>query len=186
MNAIKDPDVTYLDISPAAHIRKVIEALGFRPFTRGQTVVAPILSRRRREVRVVAFAADRPEAALLSANERQILADHAAWGCRALLCVENGQAYPFVFQSKVIVRNLIPCPHLIYCRDMSEFVRFANAIGRYLLFRSGPLCVVDAMGPAPGLVGRFFLGCGGPKYFKGAAAPGLGDLAYTELVFLGP
>ena len=61
---------------------------------------------------------------------------------------------------------------------MSEFVRFANAIGRYLLFRSGPLCVVDAMGPAPGLVGRFFLGRGGPKYFKGAAAPGLGDLAY--------
>jgi hypothetical protein len=69
---------------------------------------------------------------------------------------------------------------------MSEFVRFANAIGRYLLFRSGPLCVVDAMGPAKGLVGWYVAGRLSPKYFKGPAAPGLGDLAYTELVVLGP
>ncbi len=186
MNAVKRPGVTYLNISPAAHTRKTIEALGFLPFSRGQTIVAPILSARRSGVRVVAFAADRPEAALLPENERQILADHAALGCRALICLEDGLAYPIVFQPRAIVRNRIPCPHLIYCRDMSEFVRFANAIGRYLLFRSGPLCVVDAMGPAPGLVGWFVAGRLSPKYFKGPAAPGLGDLAYTELVVLGP
>ena len=186
MNAVRRPDVTYLNISPIEHTRKAIEALGFRPFSRGQTAVAPILSARRRGVRVVAFAADRPEAALLSASERQILADHAALGCRALVCLEGGQAYPFVFQPRGIVRNRIPCPHLIYCRDMNEFVRFAHAIGRFLLFRSGPFCVVDAMGPAPGLVGWFLPGRLSPKYFKGPAAPGLGDLAYSELVVLGP
>lgn len=186
MKAVKRPDVTYLNISPAMHTRKMIEALGFRPFSQGQTVVLPILSTRRSGVRVVAFAADRPEAALLTASERDILADHAALGCRALICLEMGLAYPFVFQPRAIVRNRIPCPHLIYCRDMSDFVRFAHAIGRYLMLRTGPLCVVDATGPAPGLVGRYFPGRLSPKYFKGPAAPGLGDLAYSELVVLGP
>ncbi len=69
---------------------------------------------------------------------------------------------------------------------MSEFIRFANALGRYLLFRSGPICVVDAMERLPGLVGWFFSGRGPPKYFKGPAPPSLGDLAYSELVVLDP
>ncbi|MGD0185178.1 MAG: hypothetical protein ABSC25_07995 [Roseiarcus sp.] len=186
LNAVKRKEVTYVNISPAAHTWKTIEAFGFRRFAEGQMVLAPILSPPQRNVRVVAFGADRPETALLSADERRILVDHAALGCRALVCVEDGLAYPFVFQPRAIVRNLIPCPHLIYCRDMSEFVRFANAIGRYLLFRSGPLCVVDAMGRVPGLVGWFVPGRLSPKYFKGPVPPGLGDLAYTELVILGP
>ncbi len=185
LTSVKRKEVTYLNISPAAHTRKTIEAFGFRRFSEGQIVLAPILSAARRKVRVVAFAAQGPEAALLTQNERQILAEHAAMGCRAIVCLEDGLAYPFVFQPRAVVRNLIPCPQLIYCRDVSEFVRFANPIGRHLLFRSGPFCLVDATEHLPGLVGWFFSGRI-PKYFKGPVPPGLGDLAYTELVILGP
>ena len=185
LSSVKRKEVTYLNISPAAHTRRAIEAFGFRRFSEGQIVVAPILSAPRGRARVVPFDASQPEAALLSQNERQILAEHAAMGCRALVCLEGGLAYPFVFQPRAIVRSLIPCPQLIYCRNVDEFVRFANPIGRHLMFRSGPFCIIDATQHLPGLVGRYFSGRI-PKYFKGPVAPGLGDLAYTELVILGP
>jgi hypothetical protein len=185
LNSVKRKEVTYLNISPAVHTRRAIEAFGFRRFSEGQIVLAPILSAPRRKAQVVAFAANQPEAALLSQNERQILIEHSAMGCRALVCLEEGLAYPFVFQPRAVVRNLIPCPQLIYCRDASEFVRFANPIGRYLMFRSGPFCIMDATEHVPGLVGRYFSGRI-PKYFKGPIPPALGDLAYTELVILGP
>jgi len=185
MAAVKRPEVTYLNVSPAIHTRKTIEALGFRCFARGRMIAAPILSAPQRGARVVAFAADRPEAALLAPAERQILAEHAAFGCRALVCVQDGVAYPFVFQTQAVARALVPCAQLIYCRDWREFVRFANPIGRYLLWRGEALCALDAMGPLPGLVGRFVSGRASPRYFKGPAQPRLGDLAYTELVVLG-
>ena len=185
LNSVKRKEVTYVNISPAAHTRKTIEAFGFRRFSEGRIILAPILSAPQRKVRVAPFAARGSEAALLSQNERQILAEHAAMGCRAIVCLQDGLAYPFVFQPRAVVRNLIACPQLIFCRDVSEFVRFANPIGRYLLFRSGPFCIVDAKEHLPGLVGWFFSGRI-PKYFKGPAPPSLGDLAYTELVILGP
>jgi hypothetical protein len=183
--SVKRAEVVYMNISPAVHTRKVIEALGFSRFSQGQIFTAPLLSRARRKARIFAFSANAPEAALLPEAERQILSEHAAIGCRALICVSEGRAYPFAFQPRNVLRNLISCPQLIYCRDVSEFVAFAHAIGRYLLFRSGPLCVLDAIDDMPGLVGRFFTGRF-PKYFKGPARPNLGDLAYTELVLLGP
>lgn len=142
-------EVTYVNISPATRTRKTIEAFGFRRFAEGQMFLAPILSAPQRKVVVVAFAAHGPQAALLSENEREILAEHAAMGCHPLVCLKDGLAYPFVFQPKRVVRKLIPCPQLIYCRDISEFVLFANAIGRYLLFRIGPFCAVDAMEHLP-------------------------------------
>ena len=44
--------------------------------------------------------------------------------------------------------------------------------------------MLDANGPIPGLVGRFFRDKM-PKYFKGQQQPRLGDLAYTEIAVLG-
>ena len=183
--AVRHKEVTYLNISPAMHTRSTIEALGFRRFSNGQMFFAPILSRPQPGVRVCAFSTDGPEARLLSPGERQLLADHVAMGCRALVCVKDGAAYPFVFQDRMVFRRLVPCPQLIYCRRIEEFSRFANSIGRYLLPRTGPFSVVDATGPIEGLAGRYFPERS-PKYFKGPAPPSLGDLSYTELVVLGP
>jgi hypothetical protein len=183
--AVKRKEVTYLNVSPAAHTRRGIEALGFKRFCDGQIAFAPILSAARRDARVVAFAADGPESALLPESERKILSDHAALGCRALVCVKDGNAYPFVLQRRAAFHRLVPCMQLIYCRSMDEFVFFAGSIGRHLFLRAWPLFLADANGPVPGLIGRY-LDEYGPKYFKGPARPGLGDLSYTELTILGP
>jgi hypothetical protein len=182
---VKRKEVTYVNISPAEHTWRAIEAFGFRRFSDGRMIALPLLSAPRRGARAAPFAADAPEAALLSPNERQILGEHAAIGCLAIVCVHEGRAYPFVFQRRAILRGLIPCAQLVYCRDLGEFVRFAHVVGRRLMARSGPFCLVDARAHVPGLVGRFFA-ARIPKYFKGPVAPSLGDLAYTELVILGP
>jgi hypothetical protein len=182
---VRRKDVTYINLSPAAHTRRGIEALGFKRFSDGQILFAPILSARREGVRVVPFAVDAPEAALLSESEREILTEHAALGCRALVCMKDGIAYPFVLQHRAVFHRLVPCEQVIYCHGMEDLVFFAGPIGRYLLLRAWPIFLVDANGPAAGLVGKYFAG-NGPKYFKGPVAPTIGDLSYTELVILGP
>lgn len=183
--AVSAKQVTYINISPAAHTRQGVEALRFKRFCDGQILFAPVLSAARRNARVVDYAADSAEAALLPERERTILADHAALGCRALICVEDGVAHPFVFQRRTAFHRLLPCQRLIYCRGMDEFATFAGAIGRHLLLRAWPIFIADANGPVPGLIGRYFADVG-PKYFKGPVQPSLGDLTYTELVILGP
>jgi hypothetical protein len=184
MTSVRRKEATYLNISPAMHTRKVIEAFGFRRYSNGQIVAAPLLSPREPDVSVRPFVKDGPDAGLLPAGERALLADHAVFGCRVLLCVKDGAAYPFVFLDRKIFRRLVPCPQLIYCRGLDEFVRFAGAIGRHLMFRTGPFCLVDAAGPMAGLAGKYFAERA-PKYFKGPTPPRLGDLSYTELVLFG-
>jgi hypothetical protein len=179
-------DVTYLNVSPAPHTRPGIEALGFRRYCDGQFACLPALSRAPKAgAKVLGFAPDRPEAALLSSYERDILSGHAALGCRSLIVVAGGEAHPFVFVKRKVFRRLIPCNQLIYCRHISDFIECAGPLGRYFLVRGGLICLVDANGPLPGLVGRY-LADTGPKYFKGPAAPTLGDLSFTELTILGP
>jgi hypothetical protein len=93
------------------------------------------------------------------------------------------EAHPFVFMPRRIKR-VAPCTQLIYCRDIRDFVRFARPLGRYLTARGRPFVIVDANGPIPGLVGKYFRH-DEPKYFKGPDQPQSGDLAYTEAVMFG-
>jgi hypothetical protein len=182
MAAVKHKEVTFLNISPATHTRATIEALGFQRFSNGQIFSAPILSGSPGKVSVRASTWEGPGSELPEC-ERKILSELASLGCWALVCVKDGAAYPFVFQRRVVLR-FIPCSHLIYCRSLAEFARFAGPIGRHLLFRAGPFCIVDTNGSAPGLVGRYFAGRN-PKYFKGRVQPVVGDLSDTELAIFG-
>jgi hypothetical protein len=50
--------------------------------------------------------------------------------------------------------------------------------------RGRPVIILDADGPIAGLAGRYFADTT-PKYFRGPAAPRLGDLAYTEAALFG-
>ena len=84
-NGVRRKEVTYTNLTAAPHTRPGLEAMGFRRFSDGLYVFAPILSRSRRGTRVVAYSDDAPEAALLGADERNILAEHSAFGCRALI-----------------------------------------------------------------------------------------------------
>jgi hypothetical protein len=184
--ATKRKEVTYLNISPAPHTRAGIEALGFRRYCDGQLVCFPALSLpRHRGVKIMAFKPERPETNGLSPYERDVLVAHEALGCRALIAMVGGEAHPFVFMRRRVLRRVVPCEQLIYCRGLDDFVALAGPLGRYLLARGGFIAVVDADGPLPGVIGHF-LADNGPKYFKGPARPTLGDLSFTELPVLGP
>jgi hypothetical protein len=182
--AIARREVVYLTITAAPHTVAALKAFGYRASSGGQVIFAPLLSRGQPGARVVEYAVGRPEAAQLSADDSRLLADHAALGCIALIGLVGDEARPLIFQPRTIWRALIPCVHVIYCREASDLARFGFAYGRYLAARGRFFAVADALGAIPGLAGRYFPGRE-PRYFKGPQAPSPLDLADTELVILG-
>lgn len=181
--AVAHKNVTYLNVSPAPHTTPIIEAQGFARYCDGVFIAVPMLKDLFGGERVQVVDAHEQLPVEADAFEREILLQHAALGCISVWCVSAGQAYPFVFRPR-IVKKIIPCARLIYCRDIGDFIRFAGPLGRYLARRGKPLVIVDADSPLPGLLGMF-RGGSMPKYFKGAQRPRLGDLAYTEFAVLG-
>jgi hypothetical protein len=181
--ALAHKDVTYLNVSPAPHTTPIIEAQGFARYCDGLFVAVPMLKDLLGGERVQVIEAHESVPVEADTFEREMLRQHAELGCISLWCVAAGGAYPFVFRPR-LVKKLMPCARLIYCRDIGDLVRFAGPIGRYLARRGRPLVIVDANGPLAGLVG-VFRGGSMPKYFKGGEPPRLGDLAYTEFAVLG-
>jgi hypothetical protein len=181
--ALRHKDVTYLNVSPAPHTRRIIEAQGFARYSDGIFVAAPLFNGLMGGPKVQVFEASKPPKVPFDPRDQDMLRQHAAHGCLSLWCIHGGRAYPFVFRPR-IVRRIIPCAQLIYCGGVEDFVRFAGPIGRFLARRGLPLVVLDANAPIPGLVG-FYRGDNMPKYFKGPQRPRLGDLAYTESAVMG-
>ena len=177
-------EVVYLNISAAPHTVAALKAVGYRRYSEGQFLFAPLLSRGAADARVVEFSDASPQAQALSPADRRLLADHAGFGCLALIGMKDGAATPLVFQKRTIWRERIPCLQVIYCREPRDLVTFSGALGRVLARRCHFLCVLDAGGTVPGLVGRFLRGRE-LRYYKGASAPRPCDLAYTEIVVLG-
>lgn len=183
--AVRHKDVTYVNISPATHTWRVIEAQGFRRYCEGQMLTVPALSRWTANARVRAFDRRRDYGDALAAQERDVLMSHADHGCVALVVHEKKEAHPFVFLPRRVLRNFVPTLQLVYCRDISEFQRFAGPLGRELLRQGHPSVLVDASESIPGLIG-LYMRDRGPKYFKGPERPRLGDLAFSESVLFGP
>jgi hypothetical protein len=181
--ALRQKDVTYLNVSAAPHTWPIIEAQGFSRYSEGIFVCLPALSRDARGEHIEVL--DVAEAPLAGADpfEREILVQHAAHGCISLWCATPSGAHPFIFRPR-LVKGIIPCVQLIYCRDITDFAHYAGPIGRYLALRGRGIVIVDANGPVHGLVGIYRAGSK-PKYFKGPQRPRLGDLAYTEYAILG-
>jgi hypothetical protein len=182
--AIRRREVVYFTVTPAPHTLPTLAAVGYRRYSEGQVIFAPLLSRGEVGARVIDYAPDSPEAALLSASDARLLADHAALGCHAYIGLLGGEARPLVFQPRKIWRDLIPCVHLVYCREASDLARFGPAYGRRLARHGRFFVVADAVGPVPGLAGRYFAGRE-PRYYKGPQALSPCDLADTELVIFG-
>src|SRR4029077_10506341 len=129
------------------------------------------------------LAADhRPDAAH-EPFERDLLIEHAGYGCISFLCETRERAHPFVFRPR-LVKSVVPCAQLIYCRDVADVVRFAGPIGRFLALRGRPFVVIDANGPIDGLLGRY-VDATMPKFVRGPTDPRLGDLADTETALFG-
>jgi hypothetical protein len=174
--AIRNKNVTYFNISPAKHTRPIIEAQGFSQYSTGQFVTFAFPSMRRDPTQTVGPNVS-PDAHF-EAFEQNLLVSHSQYGCMSLWCVTSERAYPFVFLPRVMKR-IVPCVQLIYCRHIEDFIRFARPLGSYLRSRGRPFVIIDSKGPIRGLRGWYFDGVA-PKYFKGPTPPRLGDLAYTE------
>jgi len=179
--ATRAPNVTYFNISPAKHTRRIVEAQGFSRYSNGQFVASVYPSIRRRYPAQVVGSHVYPNAHF-EPYERDLLLAHAEYGCISVWCTTPERAYPFVFLPR-IVKSIVPCVQLIYCRHIEDFIRFARPIGSYLALRGRPFVLIDSNGPIHELVGTYYDDVA-PKYFKGPVSPRLGDLAYTEAAML--
>jgi hypothetical protein len=185
--ATKFREVTYLNISPARHTWLTIAAQGFSPLSHGTFASVPALSLSSERAIVRPFDPRADYRDLLSPNETELLAEHAAFGCISLICDATSDVYPFVFLSRRVKKGGLSLPgaHLTYCRDINDFQRFAGSIGRALAFRGMLSVLVDANAPIAGIPGRYFPGstriC-----FRGPGPLRLGDLSYTEAALFEP
>jgi len=180
--AVNRADVTYVNISPSPHTWAIIEAQGFTRYTFGQTVAFPALSASVANSSVLEFQAAADYGPTLSEEERRVLTSHRDYGCLAYVVMENGNANPFIFRPRRINRGIVPALQLVYCRDVCDFARLAGPIGRTLARRGMFVVCLDAVGPLPGLVGKYFADRGHRRYFKGSERPRIGDLTDSELV----
>jgi hypothetical protein len=181
--ALSHKNVTYLNITPAPHTIPILLAQGYSQYSRGIFVAVPALQFHAGDAEVRVVRADAGLPTWGEPIEHELLLEHAGYGCLSLWCVTADRAYPFVFRPRVLKR-IIPCAQLIYSRDADDFVRLAGPVGRFLAARGRPLVVMDANGPVPGLVGKYF-DARQPKYFKGPDRPRLGDLVYSEAAMFG-
>ena len=182
--AFRQKNTTFVNISPAPHTLPILEAQGYRRYAAGQVIAAPLFVRRHAGVRLVRFSPDDMGFGQADLPELEMLRRHARAGCIVLLCRDGDRLEPFVFVRRRIIRTIVPAAQLLWCRDMAAFERYAGTLGRHLL-RLGRFAVsVDANGPMRGLPGVWRPG-NAPKYFRGPDRPRLGDLADTELVYLG-
>ena len=176
-------DVTYVNTSPDSSTWSIIEAQGFVRYCDGKFIAFPALNGLFGGNEDVQVLDGRTQLTVSSDPfESEILSQHAKFGCISLWCVTRERAYPFVLQPWRS-KKIVPSARLIFCRDISDFVRFAGPIGRFLARRGRSFVVIDANGAIPGLHG-IFRG-NEPKYYRGPERPRLGDLAYTESVFFG-
>jgi hypothetical protein len=180
--ALKLKTVTYLNVTAAPHTWPILPAQGYQRYSSGIFVGLPALARTREPgTRIVT--ADRAPDAPVASFEQELLARHAGYGCVSFWCTTPARAFPFVFRPR-IVKTCVPCAQLIYCGDITDVVRFAGPIGRFLALRGMPFVILDANGPVAGLVGRY-LDETMPKFFRGPVRPRLGDLADTETAMFG-
>jgi hypothetical protein len=180
----KPKSVTYFNVSPGAETWPILEAQGFQVYCRGTFCSVPALSRKEAGMTIERIDAATNSVSGLSDVDAEILRRHAEYGCVSLFCRTTEHAYPFIFFPVPRRRGPVRSMLLGYCNSISDYVRCAGAIGRYLLWRGKPLVIIDANGPVAGLAGVYREGTG-RKYFKGPHRISLGDLADTELAIFG-
>jgi hypothetical protein len=112
--AIKNKNVTYVNISPAMHTRPIVEAQGFSRYSDGQFVAAPALSMNGHGGAAKVIEVATPPGVPIERAELDLLSAHKEYGCLSLWAVAAGQAHPFVFMPR-LAKGCIPCAQLIYC-----------------------------------------------------------------------
>jgi hypothetical protein len=175
-------NVAYVNISPSPHTWPILVAQGYSRFSAGIFASVPALRRSSPACPVGPIDASTQPGKDLQRFEIELLSSHAGYGCISLICHAADGRHPFVFRRRFMY-GVVPVAHLIYCRDLTDFVGCARSLGRYLI-RHGILFVdIDANGPIQRLIGVYR--DGRPKYCKGSELERLGDLAYSEIAMFG-
>jgi len=183
MKAIAKKGATYVNLSPARHTLDAMAALGFQPYTIGQTFILPPFWRAAGKRKLERFDPEGSSYAL-TPFETALLRDHAAAGCLAYVGRGDANDAPFVFQRRTILKRLVPAAHLVYARSPNDLSLYAAAIAKALARHALFVLAYDAIAPFEGVLGGFLRGRE-RRLFKGAAAPDWCDLAYTELIAFG-
>jgi hypothetical protein len=163
-----------------------LEAQGFTIYCNGLYFSVPALSRGGNGMTIEIVMPDTQPIKDLSGADLEKLKRESEYGNLSLVCYTAEGALPFIFLPLRKRRGIIPMPtlQLGYCHSVSDYIRCAGAIGRYLLRRGKLVVIVDANGPIAGLTG-IYREPAGRKYFKGPHRPRLGDLTDTELAIYG-
>ena len=162
--------VIYLNASPAMHTRRTLEAVDWKQYTFGQSLVMPSLGLRFARV---------SQTIPSNLPERTLLEDHRRWNCASVVCTTRRGTFPFVFKREWVGRRgrKVPVMDLVYCRDTSEFDHCSPALGRYFLRTKALGFLLD--GKSRSLFSRYLPGRD-DRFYKGPRPPSLNDLAYTE------
>ena len=179
--ALRHRGVTFINVSPAPHTVPIVEVQGFKRYSDGQYAAIPALASAP-GIEVTLQENDEAPKAPCDPLELELMRTHRGYGCITMWAVTPHRAFPFVFLPRR-VSGVIRCAELIYCPDLSAFIRFARPLGRALLRRGRGFVLIDAPAPIAGLPGHYFPGKR-PKYCRGAP-PRIGDLAYSEIPMFG-
>jgi hypothetical protein len=180
------PEVTYVNISAARQTWPIVEAQGFRAYCTGLFFSVPALSLAGYGAPVERVTADATGIDGIPSDEAMLLIRHARYGCLSLIVRTKQRVIPLVLQQVRIRqgRFALPAMQLIYCRDVSDFVACAGAVGRFLLWSGRVSVMIDANAPVEPLLG-VYTERRGRKYIKGPQLAQLGNLSETELPIYG-
>ncbi len=145
--ALRDRSVTYLNISSEKETRPIIEAQGFRRYSDGVVLAAPLLSPAGLFRGKVHWSDPRPPGDVPPA-ERALMEDHATLGCIRFWCEDGGAVHPFVMARRPFKAG-ITVAQVIYCPAGLDWRRLSGAVGRAIAGQGLFLLLIDAAGPIP-------------------------------------
>ncbi|HBT68381.1 MAG TPA: hypothetical protein DEB63_09230 [Agrobacterium sp.] len=180
--ASSSQEETFTDLTPSPEACKLNERLGFSTVT-DYTLFYPLLPKALGPARArLRPLADVPPGALPAAM-RDMLEDHARFGCMVAVMEADGRHHPLVFLKTMTKR--LPTARLIYCEDRQLAQRHISAIARHLL-RKGRLAMTMAASDEERDAGGFAVLKSAPMQVKGVWNPRFINETYSELVLLPP
>ena len=180
--AVRTRGSTYLNLSPATHTLRNIEALGFKPYTGGTLLVDATSAVKIGNSTVRSFTPD--TGGNLDVEVRRSVEAHSRYGCSALLLEDKEGPMLALYRIKWL-KQLIPAARFI-AGDPARLAAAAGPLMRTLLLRGIPLALIDApllYTPERGIrllanrERRYALANGMP--------PAPGDLRETEIALFG-
>ena len=181
-HALELRNTTFINPSPADHILPILKTFGFEPYTGGLVMLDLRIAMRRRSSRGAVQRLGISDLADLSEPDGQIAEDHLRMGCHVLSLETGGRAGLLIHRRKWIRRSL-PSSQVIFA-DPELMLELATPVMRALASHGSLLALCDVGQAREPEIGRLFRR--GIRYFKGAEAPAVGDLSYSELAIFGP